>query len=172
MVIGNWNEIHSFRLTERLVKLRNKGNAHDMQNNQLWNSWIRMPFRRLTPGRQHTRKMLVRFFAIPSKERNPKRSHQKNQNVVCWPASLPPVKEVTPNDQIQKMTCSASCYSTLRCVPFWWKETERLLITTFFSSQTALDLGNRHFPLSRAALIVVGVLTWCVGLLDQHLSAK
>ena len=36
-------------------------------------------------------------------------------------------------------------------------------------NQTALDLGNRHFPLSRAALI--GVLTWCVGLLDQHYSS-
>ena len=47
---------------------------------------------------------------------------------------------------------------------------EESLLIIKKKNQTALDLGNRHFPLSRAALI--GVLTWCVGLLDQTSFSK
>ena len=47
---------------------------------------------------------------------------------------------------------------------------EESLLIIKKKNQTALDLGNRHFPLSRAALI--GVLTWCVGLLDQPSFSK
>ena len=47
---------------------------------------------------------------------------------------------------------------------------EESLLIIKKKNQTALDLGNGHFPLSRAALI--GVLTWCVGLLDQPSFSK
>ena len=117
--------------------------------------------------------MMVRYFDSQShrylsvsEQWNWRRSRRKHQNTVWLASIVVPCNGVDtrrqiqqPNHQIQKMTRHDSCYSTLRCILFLWKETYSPPIAIFLSD--CAGSWNQHFPLSRAALI--GVLTWCVG---------
>lgn len=120
-------------------------------------------------------KTLVRFFDAPhSEERNPERSHQKHQKyrVTGGPASLPPEMEscmhggdTERSDSEDDTLCTVATLHLDAYYPFderRQREPTSLPFSWTLFFERALDLGNRHFPLSMAALI--GVLTWCVGL--------
>jgi hypothetical protein len=120
----------------------------------LWNSRIQMPSGRPTAAHKEKEDEILRYS--PVKKWAPKRSHQKHQNIVASCDGGDTKRSDSENDTLCQLLLCSSMYTLL----MKGDREESPLITIFFL-QTALDLGNRHFPLSRAALI--GVLTWCVG---------
>lgn len=123
-------------------------------------------------------KTLVRFFDAPhSEERNPERSHQKHQKyrvtggqhrcLLRWSHAC---IEVTPNDQIQKMTPSAQLllYTWMHTTLLMKGDRESLPHYHFlglFSSngRWILETGISRFPWQHSLEFSRGVLVWSAG---------